>query len=203
MKRDQVDTLYTRHGRAVYRRARELLGDNEAANDVAQEVFIRVIRTGRPIPLEPTPSAWLYRITTNLCLNRMRDGNRRATLLSERYPAVGNVQPTAEVRVIVASMLCDLPPDVQEVVVYFFVDELSYDEIARLTGLSRRTVGNRLATFRQVAHRLVGQEPAPASVRVSFPLPPATGPGVLKMHDELLCAGHPSHDKAGGARPGR
>ena len=47
-----------------------------------------------------------------------------------------------------------VPAELQEMVVYFFLDELTYDEIARLTGVSRRTVSNRLASFRDLMTRL-------------------------------------------------
>ena len=73
-----VEALYLRHSRAVYRRARQLLGDAHAAEDVVQEVFVRVIRGGGGgVPAEPSATAWLYRVTTNLCLNRIRDRRRR------------------------------------------------------------------------------------------------------------------------------
>lgn len=150
----KVEALYLRHSRAVYRRARQLLGDAHAAEDVAQEVFIRVLRGGGEVPLEPSAAAWLYRITTNLCLNRLRDGGRQGALLAQQLSAAAEVRPISEDRATVLSILRNLPEAVQDIAVYFFVDELTYDEIARLTGLSRRTVGNRLLEFRDLVGRL-------------------------------------------------
>jgi RNA polymerase sigma factor (sigma-70 family) len=152
--RDAVEELYARHSRAVYRRARELLGADDAARDAVQEVFVRVIKAGGRVPAEPSPTAWLYRVTTNLCLNRLRDKQRQGALLAEKYVQSDEVSPTVETRVMVAKILAQMPAEVQDIAVYFFVDELSYDEIARLTGVSRRTVGNRLAEFRELANRL-------------------------------------------------
>jgi DNA-directed RNA polymerase specialized sigma24 family protein len=57
--------------------------------------------------------------------------------------------------VIVASILRHVPPEMQDAAIYFFVDEITYDEIARVTGMSRRTVGNRLAAFRARVNELV------------------------------------------------
>jgi len=61
-----LDEIYERYSRSVYRRALQLLGDPERARDATQDVFVRVMRAGGAVPAEPTPPAWLYRVTTNL-----------------------------------------------------------------------------------------------------------------------------------------
>jgi RNA polymerase sigma-70 factor, ECF subfamily len=150
MTREQVADLYARYGRTVRRRARELLGPGDAADEAAQDVFVRVFRAGGRSPLHPTPTAWLYRITTNLCLNRLRDARRRQVLVAAKQVDLAATHSTAEVRAIVASILRHVPRDLQDVAIYSLVDELTYDEIARLLGLSRRTVSYRLAAFRDL-----------------------------------------------------
>jgi RNA polymerase sigma-70 factor (ECF subfamily) len=146
--REDFEQLYERYSRNVYRRALRLLGDAEAARDATQEVFMRVMRTGGKIPREPTPTAWLYRVTTNLCLNRLRDRNRQEALLATKYAVDTSVPASGETRSVVGDVLERVPEELQDVAIYFFVDELTYDEIAPLLGVSRRTVSNRLSAFR-------------------------------------------------------
>jgi RNA polymerase sigma-70 factor (ECF subfamily) len=146
--------LYARHSRSVYRRARQLLGDDDLARDATQEVFMRVMRAGGRIPTEPTPTAWLHRVTTNLCLNRLRDRKRRTALLASQGAPAEAAPPSGEARAVVAQILERIPEELQEVAVYFFLDELTYDEIARVLGISRRTVSNRLLAFRTLIERL-------------------------------------------------
>jgi RNA polymerase sigma-70 factor (ECF subfamily) len=143
-----LDLIYVRYSRSVYRRALRLLGDKEAARDVTQEVFLRVMHGTGIVPAEPTPTAWLYRVTTNICLNRLRDHNRQQALLATKYAVNDVVSPIGEARTIVSQVLERVPEELQEVAIYFFVDELSYDEIAPLLRVSRRTVSNRLSAFR-------------------------------------------------------
>src|SRR4029077_11344167 len=143
-----LGAIYERYSRSVYRRALQLLGDAESARDATQEVFIRVMRGGGKVPAEPTPTAWLYRVTTNLCLNRLRDRNRREALLAAKYDVETVAPAIGEARSAVTQILARVPEDLQDVAIYFFVDELTYDEIAPLLGVSRRTVSNRLAAFR-------------------------------------------------------
>lgn len=151
---DELEQLYVRHSRSVYRRARELLADDESARDLAHEVFMRVVHAGGKVPAEPTCTAWLYRVTTNLCLNHLRDRSRQSKLLSSNYAPDIAVEANGEMRASVLEILRRVPEEVQDIAVYFFLDQLTYDEIARLTGLSRRTVSNRLSSFRDAIARL-------------------------------------------------
>ncbi len=145
-----LDRIYQRYSKSVYRRALQLLADQAAAEDSTQEVFVKVMRAGGSVPAEPTPTAWLYRVTTNLCLNRLRDHTRQQALLASKYAVEDAVAPAAEARTTVSQILDRVPEELQEAAIYFFVDGLTYDEIAPLLGVSRRTVSNRLSAFREL-----------------------------------------------------
>jgi RNA polymerase sigma-70 factor (ECF subfamily) len=146
-----VNTVYERYGRSVYRRACKLLGDPEAAKDATQEVFMRVMRLDEGDGLGSNPLAWLYRATTNLCLNWLRDARRRRAIMSSRASEEATLgDPDA--RVIVRRILREVPEYLQDIAVYYYVDELSHDEIAEIIGVSRRTVGHRLSAF----HKHIG-----------------------------------------------
>src|SRR5215475_12227092 len=80
MDRAELELLYTRSGAAVERRCRALLGDGEEARDMVQEVFLRAVRHADEFRGEASPTTWLYRITTNLCLNRLRDRKQHLPL---------------------------------------------------------------------------------------------------------------------------
>jgi RNA polymerase sigma-70 factor (ECF subfamily) len=150
----ELGRLYLQHSKNVYRRARELLGDDEAARDATQEVFMRVLRIGGKVPVDPTPTAWLHRVTTNLCLNRLRDRNRRREILASAGPPPSAVAAVGEPRALVREILGRIPDELQEVAIYFHLDELTYEEIADLLAVSKRTVCNRLAAFRELVGRL-------------------------------------------------
>ncbi len=149
----KVRAFYERYGKVVLGRARTLMGDRDAANDALQEVFLRVISSELHILDEPAPTSWLYRVTTNLCLNRLRDERRRKQLVAERDEQgegghEGAAPDHLEARTLVLEILRRVPAELQEVAVYRYVDEMTHDEIAALIGVSARTVGNRLIAFR-------------------------------------------------------
>jgi RNA polymerase sigma-70 factor (ECF subfamily) len=150
----EFERLYAQYSRTVYRRALRLLGDKDAASDATQEVFERVIESGGAVPADPTTIAWLYRVTTNLCINRLRDRNRHDSLLASKYATAGVAPAIGETRTVVGDLLNRVPEELQDVAIYYFVDELTYDEIAPLLGVSKRTVSNRLAAFRTLVAQL-------------------------------------------------
>src|SRR5438874_384381 len=63
------DALYGLYGPMVLRRARAMLGDDHAAHDAAQEIFERALRAWSEFRADASPVTWLYRATTNHCLN--------------------------------------------------------------------------------------------------------------------------------------
>jgi RNA polymerase sigma-70 factor, ECF subfamily len=155
MDRNTIEQLYVRFGPMVLRRSRRLLGDETAARDAMQEVFVRALRTVGGFRSDASPATWLYRIATNYCLNLLRDEARRAQLWS-RYGAVVTsvVQAPGEARVHISQILSAVRPELQEIAFYHFIDELKQEEIADLLGVSRRTVGNRLDELRTAVLQL-------------------------------------------------
>ena len=152
-----IEDLYQRYGPAVLRRARTLLGDEPAAWDAVQEVFVRALQEGSRFRHEASPMSWLYRITTNHCLNRLRDRGRRAHLLREQLGgAPPPVRRMASYRSPCARSCASLPREVSEIAIYSYLDRMGHDEIAALLGLSPRTIRNRLREFQTRAQAALG-----------------------------------------------
>src|SRR5262245_6264558 len=110
MSRASIEALYRSHAGVVLRRARMLLRDEQAAQDVLQEVFIKAIRAFSGFRGESSPATWLYQMTTNACLNYLRDGARRRNALARRLPPNPASSVSApEDRVGIEELLRQLP----------------------------------------------------------------------------------------------
>lgn len=146
--------LFARHGPAVYRRARQLLGTHHEAEEALQEVFLRVLTRVDTFEHRSSITTWLYQITTNFCLNRLRDGRRRDELLREH--GEGNAaggQPPADPEglALVRQLLGRVGEAEATAAVHVYLDGMTHEEAAELMGVSRRTVGNLLERFRAQA----------------------------------------------------
>jgi RNA polymerase sigma factor (sigma-70 family) len=154
MPAQTLQQIYDLYGPQVLRRARTLLRDPEGARDATQEVFLRAVQDPRSVGACPLP--WLFRVTKNLCLNNLRDHRRRGRLLAGRDGEVAAPRSAGgpDARVAVGELLARVPAHLQEIAVHYYVDDLSHEDIAAIVGVSRRTVGNRLAAFQALADEL-------------------------------------------------
>jgi RNA polymerase sigma factor (sigma-70 family) len=80
----KIEDLYNRYGPMVIRRCRHLLKDEHDALDVAQDVFVRLLQREGGTADITYPSSMLYRIATNLCLNRIRDSKLEPLSIGSR-----------------------------------------------------------------------------------------------------------------------
>ncbi|MDB4987875.1 MAG: polymerase sigma-54 factor RpoN [Myxococcaceae bacterium] len=152
------ETLYRVHAPSVQRRARAMLGNDADAWEVVQDVFMSLYeRPGQFSELSQL-STFLYSVTTHACLNRIRNGRTRLRLLEARAheaPMPAKDMPLdPESLSLLHDMLRRLPEPLSTVTLYYYVDDLSHDEIARLVGCSRKHVGNLLDRVAETARSL-------------------------------------------------
>ncbi len=155
------DEVAERYGRTVYTMAYRLTGDRQEAEDLAQDVFVRVYRNLDRY--EPgTFEGWLYRITKNLFLDKVRRRNRiRMEALQDeewRHPADEDPGPEDRVqhgvlRGDIERALLELPPSFRTAVVLCDVQGLTYEEIAEATGWPLGTVRSRIHRGRRLLRR--------------------------------------------------
>ena len=136
----------------IYGIARRMLGDEAEAEEVAQEVFLRVHRSAREFRGESKLSTWLYAITSRLCFARLARPERRArAVTSDHLPEIADPQadPTAtlesaELRSVLERCIGELDEDRRIVVVLRDIHGLPYEEIASALGIELGTVRSRL-----------------------------------------------------------
>jgi RNA polymerase sigma-70 factor, ECF subfamily len=146
-----LEELYRAYSRSVFRRANAIMSDRDAAKDVMQEVFLRAFTARSEFTMAASPLTWLYRITTNICLNRLRDTGRRRDILGQFTPANEPVTgPSVDAALTVRALLGHVPEELQEIAIYYFVDQMSQEEISSLLAIPPRTVSYRVEQFRSL-----------------------------------------------------
>jgi RNA polymerase sigma-70 factor (ECF subfamily) len=149
MEEHGLDGAYRRWGGQIYRRCLKLLGDTAAAEDATQEVFVRLMRhVGRLTP-DGGYLAWIYRVATNYCLNALRDGARLEVCEPAALPDAGDETFAGRfaARELTGRLLRRFDEETRSIAVLSLVDGMSRDEVAEVMGLSRKTVGKKLAHF--------------------------------------------------------
>jgi RNA polymerase sigma factor (sigma-70 family) len=164
------EDIVEQHSARVYRLAYRLTGNVHDAEDLTQDVFVRVFRslhTYRPGTFE----GWLHRITTNVFLDRMRRKQRiRMDALSEesaarlpsRGPGPEQAYDDTHLDDDVQRALDALSPDFRAAVVLCDIEGLSYEEVAATLGIKLGTVRSRIHRGRaQLREALAHRAPQP------------------------------------------
>jgi DNA-directed RNA polymerase specialized sigma24 family protein len=140
--RTELDRLYRRYAGLVLRRARKILSDEQLAHDVCQDVFVQLLRANESW-IAPSAIGWLYRTTTNCCLNLIRSTRRWRDFL-RRLPPPQQITPSLPTQLV----LRGIPERLHDIAIYYSLDEMSQEEIALVLGLSQKTISNRIRELR-------------------------------------------------------
>jgi RNA polymerase sigma-70 factor (ECF subfamily) len=151
-----VAELYRRFAPLVHSRARRMVGDD--ADDVVQEVFMRLIR--RP-PASDRLASWIYTVSTHVCMDLLRRNARRGSawrdnlrehLVAHRCAAE---RSPLEDRELCLQLLARADKKTQQVVALVVFDEMDRQRAAELLGITRKTVYSRLKSFTDAARKQV------------------------------------------------
>jgi RNA polymerase sigma factor (sigma-70 family) len=146
------DDLVRQHSSRVYRLAYRLTGNQHDAEDLTQEVFVRVFRS-LPSYTPGTFEGWLHRITTNLFLDMARRrqrirfeglGDQAVGLLRDDEPTPAQAFDARHLDTDVQQALEALAPEYRAAVVLCDIEGLSYEEIASTLGVKLGTVRSRI-----------------------------------------------------------
>jgi RNA polymerase sigma-70 factor (ECF subfamily) len=146
-----VAGAYARYGPMVFRRCRQLLGDEEKAKDAMQEAFVKLL-LHRDRLSGSFPSSLLFRIATNVCLNMIRAQKIRSEVSGEETITRIAGYDDSENRTIFEDLLARLfrkeKPSTRDIAMMLYVDGMTLKEAARESGLSVSGVRKRLREFR-------------------------------------------------------
>jgi len=175
------EEIVSEHSARVYRLAYRLTGNKHDAEDLTQEVFVRVFRSLSTFT-PGTFEGWLHRITTNLFLDQARRKQRIRfdALADDADHRLPSLLPSPDDTYLettfdadIEAALADLPPDFRAAVVLCDVEGLSYEEIADVLGLKMGTVRSRIHRGRTLLRKALAHR-APTAGRVRYSGPAMT-----------------------------
>jgi len=166
-KEDGFEELVRRYQRPIINYVYRMLNDYEGSLDVTQEVFIKVYNSLDRYSSDYKFSTWLYRIAHNAAIDHMRrNPAKQQSLETENGDGAYELQiecpkPTpeqdrerSEWRTEIDAVVKCLPPTYRDLILLRHSKDLSYDEIAEVTGLPLGTVKNRLFRAREMMREL-------------------------------------------------
>ncbi len=159
------DCLFAEFHEMVYGIGLRILGSHEDAEDVAQDVFTKVWRSLDTFNHASSPKTWIYRIAVNTAIDHRRKPWKKLDLQGTPLPGDGSEdtnlphlvsRETAEGKLLarekvatLSNAIRHLRPHLKDVFVLKELEEMSYDEISSILGLSMGTISSRLNRARK------------------------------------------------------
>jgi len=155
-----LDALMERHAGPVFGFLCRFVQDEESANDLAQETFVRIYRHRGEFRAGQRFSPWLFTIAANLARNHLRSRSRRPEVPLEdpahpvKLPADFRPSPDEEAQQVerwaaVRTAVAELPPELREAVALCELDDRPLAEAALVTGTTVKAIESRLYRARQ------------------------------------------------------
>ncbi len=141
------------------RKCVRMLANVQDAEDIVQGLFVDLLKEGKTDVDLP----YLYRAVTNRSLNFIRDRKRRGVLLAGRAKEITplngvQLDDRAIGNELMTRLVDALDKKSKEILVYRYFDDLTQEEIAGLTGFSRKTIGKRLKKIERTAQELAATD---------------------------------------------
>ncbi|MEK7407745.1 MAG: sigma-70 family RNA polymerase sigma factor [Acidobacteriota bacterium] len=177
--REAFELLLSAYQNKVFRLACGMLGNEALAEETAQDVFVRIWKALSGYRGEASLSTWIYAIARNTCLTAIRRGASREEVSLDDPAAQAAAAHREENRGEVFAELARLPEKYRQVLTLFYMEEKSYEEVARLLDLPMGTVKSHIHRARkQLAQQLLasGYPPRQLAARTGrAPLDTASG----------------------------
>ncbi len=143
---DRLGVLFDRYERPLFNFYAKLTGNRAVSEDLVQEVFLRVLKYRQSYQPEAPFRAWIYQIARNVRVDHLRKNPVQAEWKPEMSPSF--VPPDAPQKdqesLLLHRALMRLPEDKREILVLGRLQEMKYEEIARLLGCEVGTVKVRI-----------------------------------------------------------
>jgi RNA polymerase sigma-70 factor (ECF subfamily) len=169
--RQAFEELVSRYQDKVYALSFRYMGNKDDAYDMAQESFLKAYRSLRSFKSESSFGTWMYRITTNVCLDELRHRKRRVVPLSFDEPLairdgdevkkeVADPSPTADILYeqkelshYIQTLLSQIKVEYRTALILRDMMQFTYEEIAEILNCSVGTVKSRLSRARNILRK--------------------------------------------------
>jgi len=157
------EKLVQKHKESIINIIYQFIGERDEAEDLAVEVFLRVYRAAKKYQAKAKFTTWLYKITTNLCLNEIRKKAKLQTVslskpisageekeeeliekIADAAPSPQQILEKKERNALIRKAIDSLPAKQRMATILQIYEGLSYKEISRILGCSVKSVERRL-----------------------------------------------------------
>jgi len=150
---EDFEAIYESYKSKVYSTAYRMLGNSTDAEDITQDVFVRVYKKLHTLRNEAVLSTWIWRITMNLCIDWLR--KKKVKMVSSEEPIVTD-RSDPHLKLTLERMISSLPDGYKSVFILHDVEGLNHKEISKVLRISEGTSKSQLHRARMLLRDKLG-----------------------------------------------
>lgn len=168
---ESFEKLIEKYQKKIYNIALRMVNNPDDASELAQEVLVKIFRSIKDFKEESSISTWIYRITTNVCLDQLRRMKNKKTIsideslkigdndvsmqFPDNSPTPSEAYEKKEIQRVVGEAIMKLPEDQRLVVIMKDIQGFKYDEIAEYVKCPEGTVKSRINRARHALKEIL------------------------------------------------
>lgn len=160
--KEKLAWLMAEYGDVLVRLAFTYVRCRETAEDIVQEVFIKCYQKLDDFRGESSYKSWLYRITINTCKDYLKSWTFRNVKISNYITSLVKSQKSSETEYLIqeenyfiSQCVISLPLKYREIIIFYYYEGLSINEISVLLNINQNTVKSRLLRGRDAVRKLL------------------------------------------------
>jgi RNA polymerase sigma factor (sigma-70 family) len=162
----ELEKIFREHAQLMYRSAFSVTGSRQDAEDVLQNIFLKLLQREVPLEFRTNPRAYLYRAAVNRALDVVRSRKRQnfthdvEDLAALEAPQAAETVPDDPMRRCLLDAIAQLRPRAVEILILHYEHNYTDAEIAKILGKSRGTIAVTLYRTRARLKRLMSRAPS-------------------------------------------
>ena len=157
MTNNEMELLYDKYNGSVYRLALSYCKNTADAEDIVQEVFMKLFSADMDFPDERSEKAWIMTVTANKCRDMLRSLTYKYFHHSVALEDANLIYETPEESAVYNAVM-ELPPKYRIVIHLYYYEGYSTAETAKIIGISETAVQTRLYRGRNLLKKSLGED---------------------------------------------
>ena len=152
----EFEEIYYKHKQTLYNISYSYLKNVSDSDDIVQDVFMKYLNTNNDFKSDDDLKYWLIRVCINACINEVKSTYKKKVMLDNDISSNNDLNKNEDKEIF--SYVYDLPLQYKDVIVLYYYESYSVDEISKILKISQANVKKRLERGRNILKTKISED---------------------------------------------
>ena len=152
----EFEEIYYKHKQTLYNISYSYLKNVSDSDDIVQDVFMKYLNTNNDFKSDDDLKYWLIRVCINACINEVKSTYKKKVMLDNDISSNNDLNKNEDKEIF--SYVYDLPLQYKDVIVLYYYESYSTDEISKILKISQANVKKRLERGRNILKTKISED---------------------------------------------